>query len=445
MNRTTLQLALAGAAISLSLPAFAQTKKDVIIDPERGRITEVTEVERSGKLVKSERLELKRVSDVLKMNVHTSDDKLAGEISNLAIDPDNGRVVFVIVKPPAKSQVGEDMKIVPFEALKFDDTKVELNVNAERFKNAPPFDPAGWGKPGDGRWSQIVFRHYGVEPREIEVLKLEKGDVETLAKATDLLRMHIHNEAGQALGDIDDLAMDTKHGVIVYAIMSSTFKPDGPEKFVAVPWMAIESTPEMRVLVLDLERDRLREAPTFTTFQSLASRSFADKVIAFYGTDRDVIYGFIPADETPARTLDLGGWEHQGAYGRLFDAGSIETVQGKVVELQRFTPMPGMGEGVRLQLDAATNRNTSVQLGPAWFIDRQTLPFNVGDEVTVVGSRTEMEGRAAFMAIEIRRGDDIVYLRDRQGVPRWDATYRMRDIAPPAGRPARERGRDDLQ
>ena len=119
-----------------------------------------------------------------------------------------------------------------------------------------------------------------------------------------------------------------------------------------------------------------------------------------------------------------GGWGPGGAYGRLYDPKTIETISGEVVAVELHTPMKGMGGGVHLQLK--TDKQTiSVHLGPVWYIENQDATIEVKDKIEVKGSRVTFDGKPAIIAAEVRKGDQVLKLRDDNGVPHW-AGWRRR-------------------
>jgi hypothetical protein len=77
--------------------------------------------------------------------------------------------------------------------------------------------------------------------------------------------------------------------------------------------------------------------------------------------------------------------------------------------------MPGMG----LHLIVKTDKETiGVHLGPAAFIVK-TMTFKEGDTVEVVGSKVMMMGRPTLIAREVKKGDQVLKLRDERGMPLW--------------------------
>ncbi len=113
-----------------------------------------------------------------------------------------------------------------------------------------------------------------------------------------------------------------------------------------------------------------------------------------------------------------GGWGMGGAFQRLYNPATVETVSGEVISVDRMTPMRKMGAGIHLRLK--TDKETvSVHLGPAWYIERQDLHIYKGDNIEVKGSRVTIAGKPAIIAATVKKGDALLTLRDDSGVPAW--------------------------
>jgi hypothetical protein len=70
-----------------------------------------------------------------------------------------------------------------------------------------------------------------------------------------------------------------------------------------------------------------------------------------------------------------------------------------------------------------------VYLGPAFYIvdSKQARPFKTGDQVTVTGSRVTVDGEPFMVAVTVRRGNGVLRLRDKDGVPEWFGWKNMSD------------------
>lgn len=120
-----------------------------------------------------------------------------------------------------------------------------------------------------------------------------------------------------------------------------------------------------------------------------------------------------------------GGWGAGGQYGRLYDAKSAETLSGEVTGVQEMTPFKDMGRGVHLVLK--TDKETvPVHLGPVWYIERQDTTIAAGDKIEVKGSRVTYEGKPAIIAAEVHKGNEVLMLRDANGIPMWAGWRRNR-------------------
>lgn len=113
-----------------------------------------------------------------------------------------------------------------------------------------------------------------------------------------------------------------------------------------------------------------------------------------------------------------GGWGMGTAYQRMYNPATVETVSGTVESVDKITPMKGMMYGIHLLLK--TDKETiSVHLGPGWYIERLDTKIEKGDKIEVKGSRVTFDGKPAIIAAEVKKGDNILILRDSAGIPAW--------------------------
>jgi hypothetical protein len=111
-----------------------------------------------------------------------------------------------------------------------------------------------------------------------------------------------------------------------------------------------------------------------------------------------------------------GGGRGPSRRGPMFDATTVKTVQGEIVEVQRLERR--RGDGVHLVLDTGAEK-LDVHLGPAFYVDAREPKLAKGDRVEVKGSRVTMGGAPALIAQEVRRGEQVLALRDAYGKPLW--------------------------
>jgi len=107
---------------------------------------------------------------------------------------------------------------------------------------------------------------------------------------------------------------------------------------------------------------------------------------------------------------------------RMFDDSTIETVKGTVLSaVHSHSQKGGRSYSVHFLLKTVDGLVT-VYLGPAWYLDRQRVKVCAKDRVEVTGSRISLDGTDALIAVEIKKGAEILKLRDKSGAASWGRT-----------------------
>ena len=107
-----------------------------------------------------------------------------------------------------------------------------------------------------------------------------------------------------------------------------------------------------------------------------------------------------------------------GPAGRIYNTNTVETIRGQVVSVEKTTPPEGRGYGIHLMLK--TDKETiPVHLGPASYVEKQTPRVEAKDMVEVTGSRVTLEGKPAIIAAQVKKGSEVLKLRDATGRPAW--------------------------
>lgn len=118
-----------------------------------------------------------------------------------------------------------------------------------------------------------------------------------------------------------------------------------------------------------------------------------------------------------------GGWGPGNPYARMYDPKTVETITGQVVKVDRITPLKGMSGGVHMTVKT-DGEQISVHLGPAFYLENQDVKIEPKDKVEVKGSRVTFEGKPAIIAAEVKKGDEVLRLRDDNGFPMWSGWRR---------------------
>ncbi|MGV8834999.1 PRC-barrel domain-containing protein [Cellvibrio sp.] len=107
-----------------------------------------------------------------------------------------------------------------------------------------------------------------------------------LMGADTLIGNDVCNLQNEDIGDIKEIMLDVATGNIEYAVLSfGSFLGMG-EKLFAVPWTALKLDTENKRFLLDVDKDRLKNAPGFDkdSWPDLADKTLANDLHSYYGT-----------------------------------------------------------------------------------------------------------------------------------------------------------------
>jgi hypothetical protein len=107
-----------------------------------------------------------------------------------------------------------------------------------------------------------------------------------------------------------------------------------------------------------------------------------------------------------------------GPSARTYNTNTVETLKGEVVSVEKTTPPQGRGPGVHVVLKTGME-TIPVHLGPASYVEQKTPRIEVKDAVEVTGSRVTLEGKPAIIAASVKKGGEVLKLRDEAGRPVW--------------------------
>lgn len=107
-----------------------------------------------------------------------------------------------------------------------------------------------------------------------------------MMSAGSLTGDEVCNHKGEVLGDIKEIMLDMRSGRVAYAVLSYGGFLGMGEKLFAVPWNALTLDPENKRFVLNVEKDRLKDAPGFDKDQwpDMGDPSWSKGIHSYYGT-----------------------------------------------------------------------------------------------------------------------------------------------------------------
>ncbi|CDH46175.1 MAG: PRC-barrel domain-containing protein [Candidatus Competibacteraceae bacterium] len=114
--------------------------------------------------------------------------------------------------------------------------------------------------------------------------------------ANTLIGDEVYNQKEENLGSIKEIMLDTHSGNVCYAVLSCGGFLGMGEKLFAVPWSALKLDAENKRFMLNVEADRLKNAPGFDKDQwpNMADSAWAQNIHSYYGTQSDATRPNIP-------------------------------------------------------------------------------------------------------------------------------------------------------
>lgn len=88
-------------------------------------------------------------------------------------------------------------------------------------------------------------------------------DYRNLLAAGSIIGDKVVNQQNEHIGKIEELMISLDDGIISYAVMSFGGFLNFGNKFFAVPWKTLKVDQDKKCLVINVDKERLKEAPGF--------------------------------------------------------------------------------------------------------------------------------------------------------------------------------------
>ena len=104
--------------------------------------------------------------------------------------------------------------------------------------------------------------------------------------ASTLTGNDVFNPAGEDLGDVKEIMLDTRSGRVAYAVLSFGGFLGMGDKLFAVPWSALKLDTVNKRFTLNVEKSGLENAPGFDKdkWPDMADQAWVNSIHTYYGT-----------------------------------------------------------------------------------------------------------------------------------------------------------------
>ncbi len=205
-----------------------------------------------------------RASKLIGTNVRNAQNESLGEIRDLVVDMNNGRVHYAILEFGGFLGFGEKLFAYPLSVFKSEirqpaggRDQLVLNVDKDRLKAAPGFDKNRYPDFNEPTYRDSVDRYFG------PTVAVKPMPNMRLRRASTVIGKDINGVRGEQVGEVNDLVVDMTNGNIHYAVVEFDKAWSLGEKLIAVPVKALQSTADRDDLRIDVTREALANARGF--------------------------------------------------------------------------------------------------------------------------------------------------------------------------------------
>jgi sporulation protein YlmC with PRC-barrel domain len=280
MRRRT-QLALFGTAAALVLGALSVPAGEAERNRNQDRNLDTTATQTSGSFGSFE-----RANKLIGKNVLGADNKKIGDIQDVIVDLESGRVLYVVVSAGGFLGVGDRDVAIPTAALTDVEGKsYQVNADKQKLMDAPQYYKSEdkQVEMASSTFVNSTYQHFGQRPWfEAKGAAGKFGNVQRVSK---LIGMDVKTVADEKIGDVDNAIIDLRDNRVVFVILAPDRSLDLKDNLFALPPMALSMGANHDYLTTNIDRTKLAAAPHFdkNNWPNFSDRNWASQVYHYYG------------------------------------------------------------------------------------------------------------------------------------------------------------------
>ncbi len=216
--------------------------------------------------------------------VMSSDNQKVGNLNNLVIDLESGRILYGTVAT-SKGTVGVAPEVFA-QTPGPKENSVKANVTKQKLEGAPQFKdnntPEGLGQAS---YISQVYQYFGQSPWWQGSQPANVGAFHNVHKASQALGMTIENVNNQPIGKVNNIVVDLPAGRIAYVVITPDSSLGLGNNLYALPPEALTLSSDHKNLVSNIDKTKLASAPHFATnkWPNVSDRTFASQVYQYFG------------------------------------------------------------------------------------------------------------------------------------------------------------------
>ncbi len=113
---------------------------------------------------------------------------------------------------------------------------------------------------------------------------LARDETNNLIASDKVAGTEVFNHKGEKLGKVENFMVGKKNGRVEYAVMSFGGILGMGEDHYPLPWDALDYDTEKGGYRVDIDKDKLKDAPSYKSDSEAAfNRQYGERVYAYYG------------------------------------------------------------------------------------------------------------------------------------------------------------------
>lgn len=232
-----------------------------------------------------------RCHNIIGADVKNTGGQDIGEIQDLAIDIESGRVAYAVLSFGGFLGMGDKHFAIPWTAMTFqpNDT-IQLDIDKTTLEESEGFDKDSWPDMANDRWARTTHERFGQRPYWEEDRQTRQSQNRRIVAASKIRGTRVDNAQGDKVADVKDLVIDKGQGRIAYAVLGVGGFLNIGEDHVAVPWQKLNVNVEGKKkpkLQVNATEDQLTRGPKFTdkNWPAPDDKVMVVRVHSFYQVD----------------------------------------------------------------------------------------------------------------------------------------------------------------
>ena len=219
---------------------------------------------------------IKRVSLLVGKNVYSKGSfSSVGKLEDFALDLATGRLAMGLISS------GSDQLATPVPSRTFTSVTAKesfIGVDKKTFSSAPQVLRPNWIGRIDASNLGSVFRQFG------QVLPEATVNLAGFSSGTSLIGRHLVSQAGEPLGQLEDMMVDLAGGRVVFLVVKPVAGPDPDKRLYVLPPASVHLDTNGDSLVLNASLARFIAGPHFSKeyWTEMISSDLAARVYQYY-------------------------------------------------------------------------------------------------------------------------------------------------------------------